>query len=44
MERKAFGKLADGEEATLYTISNTKGDVCTDYRFWSIHCITCGKR
>ena len=25
MERKAFGKLADGEEATLYTISNTKG-------------------
>ena len=24
MERKAFGKLADGEEATLYTISNTK--------------------
>ena len=21
MERKAFGKLADGEEATLYTIS-----------------------
>ena len=33
MERKAFGKLADGEEATLYTISNTKG-MCaqiTDY-------------
>lgn len=25
MERKTFGKLADGEEATLYTISNTKG-------------------
>lgn len=25
MERKAFGKFADGEEATLYTISNTKG-------------------
>lgn len=22
---KTFGKLADGEEATLYTISNTKG-------------------
>ena len=25
MEQKSFGKLADGEGATLYTISNTKG-------------------
>lgn len=25
MEQKAFGTLADGEAATLYTISNTKG-------------------
>ena len=33
MEQKSFGKLANGEEATLYTISNTKG-MCaqiTDY-------------
>ena len=43
MERKAFGKLADGEEATLYTISNTKGMYAqiTDF---GVHCITCGKR
>ena len=25
MEQKSFGTLADGEGATLYTISNTKG-------------------
>lgn len=25
MEQKSFGKLADGQEAMLYTISNTKG-------------------
>mgnify|MGYP006905529180 CR=1 FL=1 len=41
MEQKSFGKLADGEGATLYTISNTKGSVHRlqiserrSYRLW----------
>ncbi len=28
---------------TLYYFQY-EGDACTDYRFWSIHCITCGKK